>query len=165
LPLGAIWIADEQAFNFSVYAEHADSVTLLLYSAADFSNTVLTFQLHFLRNKSGRIWHCRIQLDQKRFASYYAYSVSGTSLSELRSFDSKKVLLDPYAKSVFFPPEFDRKLAIGRGPNSGRAPLGVIPRPTIEFDWTGRPYLSNGPTVRCCFVSAQTKYYRGSEPG
>src|SRR5690242_14555235 len=32
LPLGATWIESEQAFNFAVHAEHAESVTLLLYS-------------------------------------------------------------------------------------------------------------------------------------
>jgi pullulanase/glycogen debranching enzyme len=31
LPLGATWIPEEQAFNFAVYAEHAETVTLLLY--------------------------------------------------------------------------------------------------------------------------------------
>src|SRR5215472_13161511 len=136
LPLGATWIGDEQTLNFAVYAEHADSVTLLLYSATDFLTPVLTFPFDFLRNKSGRIWHCRIPIDQMRSASYYAYSVSGKSSTELRNFDSEKILLDPYAKSIFFPPEFDRKLAIGRGPNSGKAPLGVLP-PKIEFDWEG----------------------------
>src|SRR5262249_14956978 len=135
LPLGATWIGNEQALNFAVYAEHADSVTLLLYSATDFLTPVLTFPFDFLRNKSGRIWHCRIPIDQMRSARYYAYSVSGTSSTELRSFDAEKILLDPYAKSIFFPPEFDRKLAIGRGPNSGKAPLGVLPHPEIEFDW------------------------------
>src|SRR5215467_13154652 len=44
LPLGVTWIEDEQAFNFAIYAEHAESVTLLLYSAHDFANPVLTFQ-------------------------------------------------------------------------------------------------------------------------
>ena len=32
LPLGATWIQEEQAFNFAVCAEHAESVKLLLYS-------------------------------------------------------------------------------------------------------------------------------------
>src|SRR5262252_5348003 len=76
LPLGATWIEDEQAFNFAVYAEHADSVTLLLYSASDFANPVLTFKFDFLHNKSGHIWHFRIPFDQMRGAKYFAYSVS-----------------------------------------------------------------------------------------
>jgi len=137
LPLGATWIEDEQAFNFAVYAEHADSVTLLLYSASDFANPVLTFKFDFLHNKSGHIWHFRIPFDQMRGAKYFAYSVSGISPSHLRCFNAEKVLVDPYAKSIFFPPDFDRKLAIERGPNAGKAPLGVLPRPEIEFDWEG----------------------------
>jgi len=137
LPLGATWIEEEQAFNFAVHAEHADSVTLLLYSANDFANPVLTFQFDFLRNKSGRIWHCRLPLIQMRGARYYAYSVSGQVASELQSFHPEKVLLDPYAKSVFFPLEFDRKLAIAPGPNAGKAPLGVLTGHDVAFDWSG----------------------------
>ena len=28
LPLGVTWVEDEQAFNFAIHAEHAESVTL-----------------------------------------------------------------------------------------------------------------------------------------
>ena len=59
------------------------------------------------------------------------------SVSELHTFDPEKVLLDPYAKCVFFPPEFDRKLATVPGPNAGKAPLGVLTGHTVEFDWSG----------------------------
>src|SRR5260221_9573287 len=62
LPLGVKWIEEGQAFNFAVHSEHAESVTLLLYSPADLVNPLLTVQLDFLHNKSGRTWHCRIPL-------------------------------------------------------------------------------------------------------
>jgi hypothetical protein len=62
LPLGVKWIEEEQAFNFAVHSEHAESVTLLLYAATDLVNPVLTFRFDFLHNKSGRIWHCRIAI-------------------------------------------------------------------------------------------------------
>jgi len=137
LPLGATWIEDEKAFNFAVYAEHAESVTLLLYSAGDLANPIRTFEFNFLRNKSARIWHCRLPLDQMGGAHYYAYSVSGQSVSELHRFYPEKVLLDPYAKSVFFPPEFDRHLAIGPGRNAGKAPLGVLTGHDVTFNWSG----------------------------
>ena len=137
LPLGATWIEDEQAFNFAVYAEHAASVTLLLYSADDLAHPILTFQFDYIRNKSGRIWHCRLPHNQIRGARYYAYSVSGQVASELQTFDPEKVLLDPYAKCVFFPPEFDRKLAIAPGPNAGKAPLGVLTDHAVAFDCSG----------------------------
>ncbi|MGC2704511.1 MAG: isoamylase [Candidatus Acidiferrales bacterium] len=137
LPLGATWIEEEQAFNFAVYAEHAENVTLLLYSADDLANPILTFQFDFLRNKSGRVWHCRLPLNQMRGARYYAYSVSGQAVSELHRFYPEKVLLDPYAKCVFIPPGFDRNRAIGPGPNAGKAPLGVLTGHDIAFDWSG----------------------------
>ena len=137
LPLGATWMEDEEAFNFAIYAEHAESVTLLLYSAEDVDSPVLRFPFDFLRNKSGRIWHCRLPLNEMRGARYYAYSVSGQAVAGVHSFDPDKVLLDPYAKCVFFPPQFDRTMAIGPGPNAGKAPLGVLTGHDITFDWSG----------------------------
>ena len=103
LPLGVAWIEQEQAFNFAVHAEHAESVTLLLYAATDLVNPLLAYRLDFLRNKSGRIWHCRIPINKIADARYYGYSVSGESAYYIHSFDPQKILLDPYAKGVFFP--------------------------------------------------------------
>ena len=137
LPLGVTWIEEEQAFNFAVHAERAESVALLFYSSSDLVSPLLTFRFDFLRNKSGRIWHCRIPLTDIREARYYAYSVSGETLPQLHSFDPQKVLLDPYAKCIFFPPGFDRKLATQEGPNAGRAPLGVLAGHRQTFDWAG----------------------------
>ena len=68
-------------------------------------------------------------------ARYYAYSVSGQAVAGLRGFDHEKVLLDPYAKRVFFPPGFNRKRAMQPGPNHEEAPLGFLPRQRAAFDW------------------------------
>ena len=68
-------------------------------------------------------------------ARYYGYSVSGQVVAGLRGFDHEKVLLDPYAKRVVFPPGFDRKLAMKPGPNDEKAPLGVLPRQQAAFAW------------------------------
>ena len=137
LPLGVTWIKEDRAFNFAVHAEFAESVTLLLYSAADLVNPLLMLPLDFLRNKSGRIWHCRVPLTEVGEARYYAYSVSGQSPGPLHGFDPEKVLLDPYAKCVFFPPGFSRELAKREGPNAGGAPLGVLTDHRTGFDWEG----------------------------
>jgi pullulanase/glycogen debranching enzyme len=64
LPLGVMWIEEEQAFNFAVHSEHAESVTLLLYSPADLVNPLLRLELDFLHHKTGRIWHCRIPVTE-----------------------------------------------------------------------------------------------------
>ena len=137
LPLGVTWIEEEQAFNFAVHSEHAESVALLLFSATNLVDPVLAFRFDFLRNKSGRIWHCRIPIRDIGEARYYAYSVSGETVPQLHSFDPQKILVDPYARCVFFPPGFDRELAMREGPNAGRAPLGALTGHRQKFDWGG----------------------------
>ena len=152
LPLGATWIEEEQAFNFALVAEHADSVTLLLYSASDLVRPVLSFRFDHLHNKSGRIWHCRIPVAQISEARYYAYSVSGRSDSSLHSFDSQKVLLDPYAQGIYFPTSFDRQAAAREGSNAGKAPLGCsmpIGHPLIGLETANR-VLSPMPSSMNC---------------
>src|SRR5262249_40796384 len=137
LPQGVTWIEDEQAFNFAIHAEHAESLTLLLYAPADLVNPLLAYRFDFLRNKSGRIWHCRIPLSELGECCYYGYSVSGGDVPGGQGFAAQKILLDPYAKGVFFPPAFDRELAMREGSNAGRAPLGVLTAHRPDFDWTG----------------------------
>ena len=160
LPLGVRWIEEEQAFNFAVNSEHAESVTLLLYSPADLVNPLLRLQLDFLRNKSGRIWHCRVPITKITEARYYAYSVSGQAIPQLHSFDPQKVLLDPYAKCIFFPPGFDRNLAMREGSNAGSAPLGVlIMDHRSTFDWSGdrSPYHESDAVIYELHVKGFTK--------
>ena len=134
---GVTWIEREQAFNFAVHSEHAESVTLLLYSATDLVNPLIAFRFGFPRNKSGRIWHCRLPISEITAARYYANSVSGPTGPQLFSFAPQKVLLDPYAKCIFFPPGFDRELAAHEGSNAGKAPLGVMAAHRATFEWEG----------------------------
>ena len=129
LPLGATWLEDEQAWNFALYSMHAEHVSLLFYAADDLVSPVLSRELDYLQNKSGRVWHCRVAAEQIAGAAYYAFRISGPppdDHSEWATFDSEKILLDPYARSVFLPAAFDRQAAIGVGSNSGKAPLGVL---------------------------------------
>ena len=135
LPLGSNWMEEEQAFNFAICAEHAESVTLLLYAPPELVVPAFVYRFDFLRNKSGHVWHCRIPIADIGKCRYYAYSVAGEDLPGVHSFDPQKVLLDPYAKAVFFPPEFDRTAAMREGSNAGGAPLGVLMGHRAEFDW------------------------------
>ena len=128
-PMGATWLEDEQAWNFALYSKHAEHVTLLLYDAENLVHPLVTHDLDYLRNKSGRVWHCRLAGDQIEGAAYYAFRISGPApedRSEWHAFDSEKILLDPYARSVYFPATFDRRAAIGAGNNAGKAPLGML---------------------------------------
>ena len=57
-------------------------------------------------------------------------------------FDPQKVLLDPYAPSVFFPPAFSREACAQAGPTDGRAPLGRLPKRTVARSGRGRPAIT-----------------------
>ena len=121
-PPGATW--QEEGWNFALYSRHATGVTLLLYDDKDFANRLATFTLNPLQNKTGRIWH--IFVPRLTDARYYAYRLKGPG-GALHRFDAQKVLLDPFAEQVFFPPDFSRDAAMRPGANDGRAPLGVLP--------------------------------------
>jgi glycogen operon protein len=126
-PLGATWIPDARGWNFALYSKHATSVTLLLYTGDEFVEPARTVRLDHLVNKSGPVWHCWVPEEIAAGTRYYAYSVHGPDdPSAGFRFDPGKVLLDPYARAVFFPPGFDRETAKLRGSNAGRAPLGVL---------------------------------------
>jgi glycogen operon protein len=126
-PLGVTWIEDEAAYNFALYSKYATSVTLLLYAELGLSTPTYEYRLDPLANKSGRIWHCRFRKATIPDARYYAYQVIGPNQPEQgQRFDSRKVLLDPYARYICFPTHFSREAASKPGPNAGRAPLGLI---------------------------------------
>ncbi len=127
-PLGAVWIEEEQAYNFAIYSRHAEAVTLLLYSGQDFAMPLRSIPFEFPRNKTHRIWHTRVSAGMAEGAFYYGYRVTGPyDPAHGQRFDGQKILLDPYAKGVFFPPGHDRAAACRPGSNAGQAPLGVLP--------------------------------------
>jgi isoamylase len=126
-PLGASWIAEEQVWNFALYSKHATGVTLLLFADRDLVHAVYEYTMDYLTNKSGRVWHCRVPVAAIKDARYYGYRVEGPFEPEDgQRFDPQKILLDPYARSVFFPKDFSREAARHPGSNVGKAPLGII---------------------------------------
>jgi len=130
-PLGVEWVASEDAYNFSLYSRHADGVTLLFYREEDPVHPVREVPLRHPDHKTANQWHCRIPARELAGATLYAYRVRGPwAPAEGHRFDASKVLLDPYAPSVFFPPGFSRKACAEPGPTDGCAPLGRLPRKT-----------------------------------
>jgi isoamylase len=147
-PLGATWLQTEQAWNFALYSRHATGVTLLLYGAKQFAKPVFQLPLDPLRNKTGRIWHCFVPRKSASTARYYAYRVEGPwDPVQGHRFDAQKVLFDPFAEQVFFPPKFSREAARQPGPNDGRAALGVLPRREPSFDWGDAPPRHTHDTI------------------
>jgi glycogen operon protein len=110
-----------------------------LYSDRDFTIPIRVLPFAFPRNKTGRVWHQQASLRQANGARYYAYQIDGPfDPGHGDRFDRDKILLDPYAKGVFFPPAFSREAAIGPGSNAGKAPLGVLPD-RLTASLLGRP--------------------------
>jgi isoamylase len=135
-PCGVTWIVEEQAYNFALYSKHATGVTLLLYSDEELVHPIYLYKLDYLKNKSGRIWHCRIAAEVVDTAKYYGYVLEGPfEPAEGHRFDPQKILLDPYAKAVFFPATFNREAARLPGSNAGQAPLGVIHKDRTPSSW------------------------------
>jgi glycogen operon protein len=139
LPLGAAWIEEDRAYNFSLYAQHAESVVLLLFAEGDHARPLLEYRLDPRVNKTWNIWHCRLAGPEAEQARYYAYRIDGppsTGPANWHAYDPQKVLLDPRATEVFFPPLFDRAAAQQPGSNLGRSPLSVLPhqQPTLARD-------------------------------
>ncbi len=137
IPCGASYAAGQRAYNFSVYSRHASAVSLLLYGE-DPMMPLLRVDLRPLVNKTGRMWHCHVPEEQVGLARYYAYAMDGPNDdSPGHRFDPDKILFDPYAPALHFPPRFDRAAACRPGSNAGLAPLGVLPSRDAPFDWTG----------------------------
>ena len=141
LPLGATWIARDQAYNFAVFARHAEAIELLLFREDDYGVPSFLLQLDPLRHKSNDIWHCRVSADEAGGAVAYCFharQADPTATGEGVLYRQGKELLDPYAKQIVLPPRFSREGAIGDGSNAGQAFLGSLPERVEEtFDWTG----------------------------
>ncbi len=140
VPLGVTWVEEHRGFNFALYSKYATGVTLLLYRESDPARPVRVYRLDPKRNKSGRTWHCWVPEEELHGATLYAYRVEGPfEPAEGHRFDPTKILLDPFAKSVYFPPTFDREAARRPGPNDGKAPLGLLLKGESHFDWGPAP--------------------------
>ena len=156
---GAVYLPKLCSYNFTLYSKYADEVTLLLYNSNDFVNPIYEYKLDNSLNKSHSIWHCLIEEKKVADAKYYAYRVNGPWKPEagLR-FDHEKILLDPFAKGVFFPPQFSRTAAMLPGKNDGMAPLGALVHKE-EFDWgnDNRPRHSSEAIIYEMHVGSFTK--------
>jgi len=144
-PPGVSWVEEADAWNFSLYSRQAQTLTVLLYGDHNYDEPIFEYEFDPFRNRSGPVWHCRIPREKAPDARFYAYRASGPieGVDVWHAFDEKKLLLDPYAKAVYFPPQFSRTAACIPGDNAGKAALGVI-EADLEFDWQGDNPVQHG---------------------
>jgi isoamylase len=95
-PLGAI--PDANGVNFSVFADRATTVELLLFDSHDSATPFMTIQLDPNKHRHFHFWHVYVRGLQP--GTHYAYRVDG--LQDVHGsgdhYNRSKVLIDPYAR-------------------------------------------------------------------
>lgn len=124
-PEGAAWVPGMLGFNFSLYSKSASTVSLHFFKTTDPAREVFSYAFNNIKNRTGSIWHCFISESLLNGGDCFGYRVDG-DIADGNHFDKEKLLLDPWAKSVFFPPQYSRTAALVAGDNTGKAPLSLL---------------------------------------
>ena len=115
-------------------------MTLLLFGEDDPARPLVALDLDPRVHKTWDIWHCRVGEDDPRapVTTPTRSTARGPAAGPPPGFDPDKVLLDPYAKDVFFPPSFDRERPGIRAPTRAGPPGRPAP-PRAGVRLGGRP--------------------------
>ncbi len=93
-PLGATW--DGQGVNFALFSEHATAVELCLFDGPDSDKEAHRIRLE---ERTDQVWH--VYIPGIWPGQHYGYRVHGPYEPEAgHRFNSNKLLIDPYAKSI-----------------------------------------------------------------
>jgi glycogen operon protein len=129
---------DAGGVNFSLFADEATGVTLLLFAAGDAPQPAQAIPLDPAVNRTFGFWHVRV--NGLGPGAHYAYRVDGPrGADDLRRygrrFDPGKVLVDPYARGLT-KALWRRTSAIGPGDNVATSMRGVV-LDGRAYDWEG----------------------------
>ena len=132
-PLGATPSPD--GVNFSVFSKSCEAIELLLFDKVDDPRPADVIRLDPRQNKTYHYWH--IFVGGLKPGQIYGYRALGPFKPDkgLR-FDSDKVLLDPYGRSVAVPASYSRAAACRRGDNTAFAMKSVV-ADLGAYDWEG----------------------------
>jgi isoamylase len=139
-PLGAIW--DGQGTNFSIFSEHAERVVLCLFDEERGETQI------DLNRGEAHNWHC--YLPGVGPGQRYGFRVHGPyDPASGHRFNPRKLLLDPYAKSIDGPVDWDRANVLPYSPDGSEDAdlepddeddVEAMPRSVVAdpaFDWEG----------------------------
>ncbi|MGR8931985.1 MAG: glycogen debranching protein GlgX [Gammaproteobacteria bacterium] len=130
-PLGSI--LRPGGANFSVYANKASAVELLLFAHVDDDKPTKVIALRPVDNCTFHYWH--VYVSDVRAGQLYGYRVYGPQRPNLH-FDPDKLLIDPYARGIAVGSNYDRKAACRPGSNIRSAMKSVL----VDYrgyDWEG----------------------------
>ncbi|MBE2222760.1 MAG: glycogen debranching protein GlgX [Anaerolineae bacterium] len=136
-PLGAT--PQVGGVNFSVYANKATAVDLLLFATVD--DAAPTQVVSLARPYPGsHYWHSFVPGLQA--GQIYGYRAHGPNLPEQGLYyDAEKVLLDPYGRAVAMPTTYSRAAASQPGDNTAVSMKSVV-ADVSAYDWEGDRPLS-----------------------
>src|SRR5262249_48541394 len=130
-PIGATVI--DAGVNFSIFSRNASGVELVFFDREDDSQPSQTIALNPVTNRTYHYWHTFVSGAQA--GQIYGYRVSGPfdPANGLR-FNSSKVLIDPYGRSLVVPGNYNRDAASRPGDNCATAMKSVVVDPST-YDW------------------------------
>jgi isoamylase len=103
-PLGAT--LDRNGVNFALYAENATGVELCLFDKPKGAKETRRITL---TERTNHVWHCYVP--EIKAGQLYGYRVSGPyEPSKGHRFNPNKLLMDPYARAIAGPIEWDDSL-------------------------------------------------------
>jgi glycogen operon protein len=121
--------------NFSVYADKASAVELLLFDGVDSPQPAQVIRLDPRQHRTRHYWHVFVPGVQP--GQVYAYRAIGPNAPQRGlHFDAGKVLLDPYGRGVAMPARYSRAAASRPGDNTATAMKSVVVDNTA-YDWKG----------------------------
>ncbi|WP_294460571.1 hypothetical protein [uncultured Ruminobacter sp.] len=137
-PLGAS--VRDGGCNFSVWAPEATKVTLILYTEDE--KEIVRYDLP---EKHDGLWFGFVA--NVKPGQLYAYSVDGRNEPKNGlSFDATKILIDPYAKKINRPIDWNYELYLN---DSGKMISKSVVVDDTSFDWQGvkKPGLTKPGTI------------------
>jgi glycogen operon protein len=145
LPLGTQEMGG--GVNFALFSRNATRVRLELFDHAEDAVPARAFELDSGCNRTGDVWH--IWVKGIGSGQLYAYRLDGPyQPSEGYRFNFKKLLLDPCAAAISWPPQWDFASSRGYDPSSPQQDLTIsnldnsrtMPKCVFvntAFDWEG----------------------------
>ncbi len=132
-PLGSS--AGAGGVNFSVFSRSATLVELLLFDKEEDTEPSRVVALDAGRHRTYHYWHALLPgLSQGQL---YGYRVHGPfDPARGQRFDSTKVLLDPYSRTIAVPDGYSRAMARRTGTSCGVAMKSIVANPH-QYDWQG----------------------------
>jgi isoamylase len=122
-PLGATF--RDGGVNFSLYSRNATGIELLFFDREDDGKPSRIIPIEPATGRTYHYWHTFVPGVQS--GQIYGYRVDGRFEPSLGfRFDSSKVLLDPYGRSVVVPRSYSREAASREGNNAASAMKSVV---------------------------------------